>query len=171
MVYLYFKMHVICWSQVKPNELFQISADCDFYPEYTSALTGSNFVHSWCVFCICFNSQLSLDHSHSSTTMRLKMALWFLPISLGFRPKQIYWPPSSKVMLDSMMETLFSWFIPTNVTRSRYTDTWGSTPSDGITDSHTWQNQKSFQSSLENTWLWVECRSLRALPSAGCRCC
>lgn len=92
------------------------------------------------------------ERSHSSTTMRWKMALWFLSFSFGFRPKQVYRPPSSKVMFHNKMEMLFSWFFPTNSTRSLNMLTFGTTPSEGITDSQTWKDQQSTQLVLYTLW-------------------
>ena len=65
------------------------------------------------------------------------MALWFLPFSFGLRPKQVYCPASSKVMLLSKMETLLLWFFPTKSTRSLYMLTCGTDSSDSINASHT----------------------------------
>lgn len=94
--------------------------------------------------CVCVWRKIKLtqgDDSRSSTTMSLIVALWFLPFSLGLRPKQVYSPPSSKVMFHSRMDMLLRWFLPTKSTRSRYMVTCGTTPSDGITESHTWNDQ------------------------------
>lgn len=111
------------------------------------------------------------DHSHSSTTMRVKVALWFLPFSLGLRPKQVYWPPSSKVMFHSKMEMLLWSFFPTNSARSLYTVTCGTTPSDGITDSHTWKDQPAVNHPKGplKTWAWMFLSNRMLLPSAWCR--
>lgn len=95
---------------------------------------------------MCMQKRIKLnlwDNSHSSTTMRLKDALWFLRFSLGLRPKQMYSPPSSKVIFHSRMETLFRTFFPTNCTRSRNMETSGTASSDCITDSHTWKQQET----------------------------
>lgn len=112
------------------------------------------------------------DHSRSSTTMRVKVALWFLPFSLGLRPKQVYWPPSSKVMFHSKMEMLLWSFFPTNSTRSLYTVTCGTTPSDGITDSHTWKDQPAVNHPKGplKTWAWMFLSNRMLLPSVWCRC-
>lgn len=113
-------------------------------------------------------------HSRSSTTMRVKMALWFLPFSLGLRPKQVYWPASSKVMFHNRMETLFLWFFPTNSTLSLNIFTSGSTSSEAISASHTWQDQQQAVShpTIPPTSYSKQIGNLsgKLLPSSWCHC-
>lgn len=109
------------------------------------------------------------DNSHSSTTMRLIEALWFLYFSFGLRPKQMYSPPSSKVILDSRMETLCRSFFPTNCTRSRYIETSGTESSDFIVELHTWKQQESVKD-LKKVRTRAETRLSVYLPSGCCRC-
>lgn len=103
---------------------------------------GLNLVVDLCV-CHGIFDLSGLDHSHSSTTMSSNVALWFLPFSLGLIPKHVYWPPSSKVMFHNRMEMLLFTLLPTNSTRWRNIFTTGTTPSDCITDSHTWKDQQA----------------------------
>lgn len=107
------------------------------------------------------------DNSHSSTTMRLIDALWFLYFSLGLRPKQMYSPPSSKVIFHSRMERSLPSFFPTNCTRSRYMETSGTASSDFIVELHTWKQQETVKGLKR---LRVLQKISRFLPSGCCRC-
>lgn len=99
--------------------------------------------------------------------MRLIDALWFLYFSLGLRPKQMYSPPSSKVIFHSRMEMLLRLFFPTNCTRSRYMETSGTASSDFIVELHTWKQKKSVKD-LKKVGSKAEIRQL--LPSRCCHC-
>ena len=84
------------------------------------------------------NISVCVCHILWSTTSRVKVALWLRFFSFGFRAKQMYCPSSSKVMFHSRMEMLLLLEEPTKSTRSWYTWTLGSTPSEGITASQSY---------------------------------
>lgn len=78
-------------------------------------------------------------------------------------------------MFHSKMEMLLWSFFPTNSTRSRYILTCGTTPSEAITDSHTWWDQQAVShpkrliTSDQNSER-VNLSNSRFSPSAWCRC-